>query len=196
MCAFHEKPSQVLEQLVESSGMPADTVEALASSLAGKGLVFNQPSSSGIMVYRLLPLMLVGVMEYKFMTPLTGSDEERELAELFEKLLSDLKDDMQANYEALIPLFKASPSIDRTVPASGTEAGKGAFSILTNVIYLDLNSESGSITSVDFPASGNEVDVNVDTDVETNLKGLLWSVGAAESTDRNDLQDLSMHQRS
>ena len=50
MCAFHEKASQVLEQLMESSGMPAKKVEALASSLAGKGLVFNQPSSSGIMV--------------------------------------------------------------------------------------------------------------------------------------------------
>ena len=138
MCAFHEKPSQVLEQLMESSGMPADKVEALAISLAGKGLVFNQPSSSGIMVYRLLPLMLVGVMEYKFMTPLTGSDEERELAELFEKLLSDLKDDMQANYDALIPLFKASPSVDRTVPASSTEDGKNI-----NIIPIDKTVEIG-----------------------------------------------------
>lgn len=138
MCAFHEKSSQVLEQLMESSGMPADKVEALASSLAGKGLVFNQPSSSGIMVYRLLPLMLVGVMEYKFMTPLKGSDEERELAELFEKLLSDLKDDMQANYDALIPLFKASPSVDRTVPASSTEDGKNI-----NIIPIDKIVETG-----------------------------------------------------
>ncbi len=138
MCAFHEKSSQVLEQLMESSGMSADKVEALASSLAGKGLVFNQPSSSGIMVYRLLPLMLVGVMEYKFMTPLIGSDEERELAELFEKLLSDLKDDMQANYDALIPLFKASPSVDRTVPASSTEDGKNI-----NIIPIDKTVETG-----------------------------------------------------
>jgi len=138
MCAFHEKSSQVLEQLVESSKMPADKVEALAGSLARKGLVFNQPSSSGVMVYRLLPLMLVGVMEYKFMTPLTGSDEERELAELFEQLLSDLKDDMQANYDALIPLFKASPSVDRTVPASSTEEGKKI-----TIIAIDKAVETG-----------------------------------------------------
>ena len=138
ICAFHETPSQVLEQLVESSGMPADKVEALANSLARKGLVFNQPSSSGIMVYRLLPLMLVGVMEYKFMTPLTGSDEERELAELFEKLLNDLKDDMQTNYDALIPLFKALPSVDRTVPASSTEDGKNI-----NIIPIDKTVETG-----------------------------------------------------
>ena len=77
-------------------------------------------------------------MEYKFMTPLTGSDEERELAELFEKLLSDLKDDMQANYDALIPLFKASPSVDRTVPASSTEDGKNI-----NIIPIDKAVETG-----------------------------------------------------
>lgn len=41
------------------------------------------------MIYRLLPLMLVGVMEYKFMVKLTGSEEEKELARLFEKLLDD-----------------------------------------------------------------------------------------------------------
>jgi ferredoxin len=33
--------------------------------------------------------MLVGVMEYKFMVKLTGSEEEKELARLFEKLLDD-----------------------------------------------------------------------------------------------------------
>jgi tRNA A37 threonylcarbamoyladenosine synthetase subunit TsaC/SUA5/YrdC len=71
--AFREKPSQTAEQLVESSGLTAAKVEQLATSLAAKGLVFNQPSSAGIMIYRLLPLMLVGVMEYKFMVPLSSS---------------------------------------------------------------------------------------------------------------------------
>ena len=90
--AFREKPSQTADQLVESSGCAADKVEELAGSLAGKGLIFNQPSSAGIMIYRLLPLMLVGVMEYKFMVPLTGSAEEKELARLFEKLLAELRE--------------------------------------------------------------------------------------------------------
>ena len=122
--AFDEQPSQVMEQLTASSGLPAEKVEVLANSLAKKGLIFNQPSSSGVMVYRLLPFMLVGVMEYKFMTPLEGSDDERELAELFEKLLDSLKDDIQANYENLVPLFKASPATDRTVPTTNSEEGK------------------------------------------------------------------------
>ncbi|MCG6909241.1 MAG: 4Fe-4S binding protein [Deltaproteobacteria bacterium] len=123
ICAFSEKPSQGVEQLTASSGLPAEKVDALAASLARKGLIFNQPSSSGVMVYRLLPLMLVGVMEYKFMVPLEGTDEERELAELFETLLSDLRDDIQNNYDTIMPLFRASPATDRTVPSSVGEDG-------------------------------------------------------------------------
>jgi Pyruvate/2-oxoacid:ferredoxin oxidoreductase delta subunit len=99
-------------------------VEQLATSLAKKGLIFNQPSSTGLMVYRLLPFMLVGVMEYKFMTKLTGSQEEKDLANLFEKLLAELRGQIQDNYEALSPLFNTAPAFDRTVPTRITEDGK------------------------------------------------------------------------
>ena len=122
--AFREKPSQTMEQLVEFSGFAMEKVEQLATSLAKKGLIFNQPNSAGIMVYRLLPLMLVGVMEYKFMVELTGSKEERDLAKLFEKLLEELRDQIQDNYDALSPLFNSAPSVDRTVPTRTTEDGK------------------------------------------------------------------------
>jgi Pyruvate/2-oxoacid:ferredoxin oxidoreductase delta subunit len=121
--AFREKPSQTTEQLVESSGFTAAKVEQLATRLAGRGLVFNQPSSAGIMIYRLLPLMLVGVMEYKFMVPLTGSQEEKDLAQLFEKLLAELREQIQGNYDALAPLFNTAPATDRTVPTRVTEDG-------------------------------------------------------------------------
>ena len=122
--AFREQPSQTLEQLVASSGFPAEKVDLLAASLAKKGLVFNQPSSSGVMVYRLLPLMLVGLMEYKFMVRVTGSEEEKKLARLFEKLLQELRDQTQQNYDALSPLFNAAPAVDRTVPNRIGEDGK------------------------------------------------------------------------
>jgi NAD-dependent dihydropyrimidine dehydrogenase PreA subunit len=122
--AFREKPSQTTEQLVVSSGLPADRVEELASSLARKGLIFNQPSSSGVMIYRLLPLMLVGLMEYKFMVELSGSREEKELARLFETLLEELRDQIQGSYDALAPLFSSAPAVDRTVPARTAEDGR------------------------------------------------------------------------
>jgi Pyruvate/2-oxoacid:ferredoxin oxidoreductase delta subunit len=122
--AFSETSSQTLAQLTESSGFPAEKAGTLAKNLAQKGLVFNQPNSHGVMVYRLLPLMMIGVMEYKFMGPLTGSHEEKELARLFEKMLADLREQTQSQYDALLPFFQAAPAIDRTVPAGHTTDGR------------------------------------------------------------------------
>ena len=136
--AFREKPSQTPEQLAASSGFPEEKAAALADSLARKGLVFNQPNSKGIMVYRLLPLMMVGLMEYKFMGPLTGSEEEKELAGLFEKMLADLREQTQDNYDDLRPFFKAAPPIDRTVPAGSTAEGRAI-----RVIPVDKPIETG-----------------------------------------------------
>ena len=123
ICAFDKASSQTMEQLKQTSGFSEEAIEKLTGSLAKAGLLFNQPSSSGVMIYRLLPLVMIGLMEYKFMTQLTGSDEERELAELFETLLGELKDEIQNNYDALKPLFDAAPAVDRTVPTSRTGDG-------------------------------------------------------------------------
>jgi ferredoxin len=138
--AFREKPSQTGEQLAEASGFSAEKIDRLATSLAAKGLVFNQPSSAGIMVYRLLPLMLVGLMEYKFMTELTGSPEEKKLARLFEKLLEELRDQIQDNYDSLSPLFQNAPASDRTVPAHQTEDGT-AVKIIPVARTLEVSEE-------------------------------------------------------
>jgi Pyruvate/2-oxoacid:ferredoxin oxidoreductase delta subunit len=138
--AFSEKPSQTMDQLVASSGFTEGKITRLTDSLAKKGLVFNQPSSSGVMVYRLLPLMMVGLMEYKFMGVLTGSEAEKELAELFERLLGELRDQTQGHYEALAPLFAAAPAVDRTVPAGKTADGK-AIRILPIEKSLDSSEE-------------------------------------------------------
>ena len=130
--AFRDAASQTMDQLKTSSGFSEETIEALTQSLAKKGLIFNQPSSSGVMIYRLLPLVMIGLMEYRFMTRLSGSDEERELAELFEKLLGEMRGEIQRNYDKLAPLFAAAPAADRTVPARTTEDGKKI-----NIIQVD-----------------------------------------------------------
>jgi len=122
--AFRENPSQTMAQLVASSGFSEEQIVHLTTSLAKKGLVFNQPSSGGVMVYRLLPLMMVGLMEYKFMGALTGCLEEKELAGLFEKLLAELRHQTQSHYDVMSPLFAAAPAVDRTVPARKTPDGK------------------------------------------------------------------------
>ena len=122
--AFAANPSQTMDQLKESSHFSEEKVEKLAASLAKKGLIFNQPSSAGVMVYRLLPLMTVGLMEYTFMGELKGNEREQKLAELFEQLIYEVRDQVQANYDQVVPMFKAAPPVDRTVPARDREDGK------------------------------------------------------------------------
>ena len=124
ICAFNQKSSQTLEELGSSSEFSDEEIDRLATSLAQKGLIFNQPNSAGIMVYRLLPLMTVGLMEYKFMGELKGDEKEQQLAELFQKLFDDVRDQVQENYDNLVPMLKSAPPVDRTVPARVTEDGK------------------------------------------------------------------------
>jgi Pyruvate/2-oxoacid:ferredoxin oxidoreductase delta subunit len=124
MAAFDKKASQSLAELKASSGMPDETIVELANSLARKGLLFNQPNTAGMMVYRLLPLMTVGLMEYTFMGPLQWNEKEKELAVLFQRLIDDVMNQVQENYDAFVPVFKMSPPVDRTVPARTTDDGK------------------------------------------------------------------------
>jgi ferredoxin len=123
ICAFSKASSQTRDQLMASSGFNEQEIEILGSGLAKEGLIFNQPNTKGTMIYRLLPLVMIGLMEYKFMTPLSGSDKERELAGLFETLLEELRVSVQKNYKELSPLFASAPALDRTVPAQSTEDG-------------------------------------------------------------------------
>lgn len=122
--AFQEDPSQTLEQLVESSGMDAGRITRLADSLAQKGLIFNQPNSRGVMVYRLLPLMIVGLMEYRFMGPISGSSADKEMAQLFEQMLEELRAHNQGHYDEIVTRSATAPAVDRTVPAGETVEGR------------------------------------------------------------------------
>jgi len=58
------------------------------------------------------------------MVELTGSQEEKELALLFEQLLEELRDEIQGNFDTISPLFNSAPAVDRTVPTRQTEDGK------------------------------------------------------------------------
>ncbi|MCD4717024.1 MAG: hypothetical protein K8R45_09825, partial [Desulfobacterales bacterium] len=130
--AFREKASQTMEQMKGSIEFSEEKIDQLATSLALKGLIFNQPNSAGVMIYRLLPLMTVGLMEYKFMGELKWDEEEKQLAGLFQKLMDDVRDQIQDNYDNLVPMLKKAPPVDRTVPARTTEDGNAV-----RVIPLD-----------------------------------------------------------
>ena len=124
--AFKGKRSQTMEQLKERTGLTEDQINDHVEVLAKTGLLMNQPSSSGLMVYRLMPFVNVGVYEYTFMKKLEYNDWEKGLAQLFLKLNKESRGRMLANYDAIVNRFLPSMRpIDRTIPyTENFETGK------------------------------------------------------------------------
>jgi len=116
IAAFKDKKSQTLEQLKLSSGLSEEEIHKKVKDLAGRGVIFNQPNSKGLMVFRLLPLLNVGTFEYNFMGKLEKNDRNREISSLFTKLFAELNSMVQDNYDAIIPMLMTAPAVDRTVP--------------------------------------------------------------------------------
>jgi ferredoxin len=110
---FKEKRSQSIDQLMETSGLSDAEILDKTSALAKKGIIFNQPNSKGIMVFRLLPLANVGVYEYTFMKKLSYTEEEKALAKLFSKLFAERP---KMAPEQMQEIVKRMPPPDRTVP--------------------------------------------------------------------------------
>jgi Pyruvate/2-oxoacid:ferredoxin oxidoreductase delta subunit len=114
--AFHDKKSQTMEQLKQSSGLSEEEIDKKVKDLAGRGVIFNQPNSKGLMVFRLLPLINVGIFEYTFMGKIEMNERNREISMLFDNLFGEFENMVQQNYDALIPHLSNLPPVDRTVP--------------------------------------------------------------------------------
>jgi len=65
-----------MDQLLENSKFSEDEILEMTENLAKKGVIFNQPNSGGVVVYRLLSLVNVGVFEYTFMQKLVRSEAD------------------------------------------------------------------------------------------------------------------------
>ncbi|MFW9824359.1 MAG: 4Fe-4S binding protein [Candidatus Thorarchaeota archaeon] len=115
--AFKGKRSQTMEQLIESSGLSEEEINEHATALAKKGLIMNQPSRSGLMIFRLMPFVNVGVYEYTFMKKLEWNDWEKGLAKLYKKMNEESAGRMLANYDFVIKnILPTINPIDRTIP--------------------------------------------------------------------------------
>ncbi len=114
---FKGKRSQTMEQIKESSGLSEEEINKHAEALAKIGLIMNQPSRSGLMIFRLMPFVNVGVYEYTFMKKLEWNEWEKGLAQLYKKLNEQSAGRMLANYDAIVKNFLPTMRpIDRTVP--------------------------------------------------------------------------------
>ncbi|MHA2184901.1 MAG: 4Fe-4S binding protein [Promethearchaeota archaeon] len=124
--AFKGKRSQTMDQIKESSGLSEEDINRHATALAKKGLIMNQPSRSGLMIFRLMPFVNVGVYEYTFMKKLEWNDWEKGLAKLYKKMNEESAGRMLANYDYVVKnILPTIRPIDRTVPyTENLETGK------------------------------------------------------------------------
>lgn len=130
--SFADKKSQTLDQLKQSSGLSEEEIDQKIKVLARRGVIFNQPNSKGVMVYRLLPLFNVGTFEYKFMGKLEKTKEDKEISDLFSLLFADLRNLVQDNYDTIVPVLMGMPPIDRTVPVLENKAHNEPVKIVIN----------------------------------------------------------------
>jgi len=125
---FKSRSSMSMEQLLSKSKLPEAEIVRKGNKLAKKGFIFNQPSSSGVMVYRLLPIVIIGTFEYTFMTKLPKDSEKRkriaELAKLYDKYMQEFANQIQETYEGAVEVFRKAPPTDRTLPLTTREDGE------------------------------------------------------------------------
>jgi len=123
--AFKRQKSQTMEQLKESSGLSEEEILKNVEVLAKIGLIFNQPNRKGLMVFRLMPFVNVGIFEYTYMKALEETEENKEIARLFKILKDEGKQRIQDNYDAFLGYLKQMRPIDRTIPYTvNKESGK------------------------------------------------------------------------
>lgn len=133
--AFKKDISQTMEQLKESSGLSEEEILKKVDALAKRGVLFNQPNSQGIMVYRLLPI--ARQLEYNFMKKLDKTGENDQLAKLFHEFNEEIKDLFYSNQERFESTLKNLPPIDRTVPIlENQETGEGINIIVNEEIEV------------------------------------------------------------
>ena len=74
-------------------------------------------------------------------------------------------------------------NLDMALMLSG-EARKGAWAVITDVIYLDFSSESAEVKTVSGPLGNVQVPVNSNS--RSGLKGLVWNLAASYTVSRSD----------
>jgi len=74
------------------------------------------------------------------------------------------------------------------------EARKGDWSVLTDVLYLDVESSDSKVKSVSFTGPGGRVEISAGADLGTNatLSGVLWELAGAYTVARGGNSSLDV----
>jgi ferredoxin len=121
--AFEKNISQTMDQLKDSSNLREQDILHKVDILAKKGVIFNQPSRKGLMIFRLLPISRQ--FEYIFMKKLDKTEENNYLAKLFHRFNEEMRNLVQSDYEKYKSSVNTLTPTDRTVPIlENRETGK------------------------------------------------------------------------
>lgn len=127
--AFEEKSSLTMEELKESlknKGIELAEEEILAKveALAKNGVMMDQPTNDGLMIYRTLPFGRI--FDYIFMRDIDIEDKDiKELARLQHSLLEKRKESVQKNYDSYKSTIDKVRPIDRTIISSYANQATG-----------------------------------------------------------------------
>lgn len=104
-----------IDQIKEQTSLKDNDLDSMLSSLMDTGIILGLPSrSTGIMVYRLMPLF-PGIFELSFMKGQTGP-KEKKLAQLYDQIFEDMIPEAQAKYERTVKSYQKMPAFDRILP--------------------------------------------------------------------------------
>ncbi len=127
--AFEEKSSFTMEELKDSlkkKGVELTEEEILVKvdALAKNGVIMDQPTTDGIMIYRTLPFGRI--FDYIFMRDIDIEDKDiKELARLQHSLHEKRKESVQKNYDSYKSTINKVRPIDRTVISSFSNQATG-----------------------------------------------------------------------
>ncbi len=102
-------------QLKAKTGWEEPALDLMLAGLMDNGVVTGTRSrGTGTAVYRLMG-PFPGIFEFTMMRGGTG-EKEKKLARLFDRLFNELAGMVSANYDAIVPAFRAFPPVARVVP--------------------------------------------------------------------------------
>ncbi|MFW9941954.1 MAG: 4Fe-4S binding protein [Candidatus Thorarchaeota archaeon] len=129
LSAFEEKSSFTMEELKESlknKGIELSEEKILAKvdALAKNGVMMDQPTTDGIMIYRTLPFGRI--FDYIFMRDIDIEDKDiKELARLQHSLHEKRRESVQKNYDSYKSQIDKVRPIDRTIISSYANQATG-----------------------------------------------------------------------
>ncbi len=102
-------------QLRQKTGWEEPALALMLGGLMDNGIITGTRSKgSGALVYRLMG-PFPGMFEFTMMRGETG-EKQKKLARLFDRMFDELSGMVRANYDAIIPAFRAFPPVARVVP--------------------------------------------------------------------------------